>query len=81
MADRNITIRTTSPARVFDMLSLTDKVPDLAVIKKWSPRQRAQAYEWAAREVLGASDNDVRRLKIPKHVAALADYKWETNKQ
>lgn len=43
-----------------------------AVIANWTDRQREEAFEWACREHLSASDNDdVERLPCPADVRAL----------
>jgi hypothetical protein len=54
-----------------DLLALVDRDASVDQIASWTASQRAQAERWAGREHLAASDNPVRRLKIPPHVAAL----------
>lgn len=66
--------RVTDPEKVITALLLTEfNDVDEAAVRAWSDDQRAQAFEWAAREHLHASDNDdVERLPMPAHVKALA---------
>lgn len=74
MAIKYITKRTTSVESVVNALLLTefdDHELVEKVVKTWTPKQKIWAYEWAAREILAANDNDVRRLKCPVHVERL----------
>ena len=55
------------------MLGLVGKEASLETIKSWTQKQREAAAKWAGRCHLIASDNDLRPLKCPPHVAKLPD--------
>jgi len=69
----NVTVRTTDPQCVANALLLTEfQEVDERKVAAWSDDQRAEAFEWAMREHLAASDNDdVERLLMPPHVREL----------
>lgn len=74
MAKRSKPIRLTKEELTRSRLALASKAATIDQIKGWTKNQREAADRWALREHLVASDNDhLRRLKVPKHVAALPD--------
>lgn len=75
----NVAERTTDPESVVTALLLTEfETVEEAQVATWTDDQRAQAFDWAMREHLHASDNDAfERLPMPPHVAALQGQKEE----
>lgn len=64
---------TDDPDMVVNALLLTDfQTVDESIVRSWTPDQRNEAFQWAAREHLHAGDNDeVVRCQCPAHVERL----------
>lgn len=60
-----------TPYMTRDMLLLASRFARIETIRSWPPVQQAQAFEWAAREHIHASDNPSKRLPMPAWVAVL----------
>jgi len=58
------------PDVVHDLLGLVmDTPPPLQTVQSWTPQQRLDAEEWAAREHLAASDMPIRRVPRPEFIS------------
>jgi hypothetical protein len=60
------------PETLRDMLALVGENVSAKRIEKWAPLEMAVVYDWAVREHLHASDNNVRRRQRPSLLADAA---------